>query len=122
MIENLLSKCDELVQPYDPDAWKNYDPLRPEEGYYYLWNERLGKIHEHYDGKTRFPSLETARFVKSCTTEWPFLIIYRHWRYSDSKTEAYNRKQEHWKILSGFVGNSKEVTCPSCGRKFYISV
>ena len=95
---------------------------RDEQGYYYLWNERLGKIHEHYDGKTRFPSLETARFVKRCTTEWPFLIIYRHWRYSDSKMEAYNRKQEHWKILSGFVGEFKEVVCPSCGRKFGTSI
>lgn len=97
MRENPLASQDELIQPYDPDAL-NYDPLRPEEGYYYLWNDITGTVHARH-----LQSLENAQFVRGCSTLWPFLSIYRHWMHSGSKKQALERKQSYRHMASALI-------------------
>ena len=61
-----------VVNPIDTD------PINPKLGYYYLFNEFENKIHTHFDGAQRFQSFDFARFVRSCSTMWPFLKGYVH--------------------------------------------
>lgn len=91
------------------------DPLKPEEGYYYLWDELEGKIFTSIYGKDKFYSLEAARFARSCSTRWPFLQTYRHWNHSQSKQQAQARSNERRKVMDSLLGNTKE--CPRCGFK-----
>ena len=89
------------------------DPLKPEEGYYYLWDELEGKIFTSIYGKDKFYSLEAARFARSCSTRWPFLQTYKHWNHSQSKLQAQARYNERREVMDSLLGSTKE--CPRCG-------
>lgn len=91
------------------------DPLKPEEGYYYLWDELEGKIFTSIYGKDKFASMESARFARSCSTRWPFLQTYRHWNHSQSKQQAEARFNERQKVFDCLFDSPKE--CPRCGFK-----
>lgn len=78
----------------------NTDPINPRLGYYYLFNELENKIHTHFDGNRRFQSWDFARFVRSCSTMWPFLKIYRHWEYSEAKQQAINNNKEKFNFYN----------------------
>jgi len=90
---------DELYESSKIVAPLYTDPINPKLGYYYLFNEIENKIHTHFDGNTRFQSWDFARFVRSCSTMWPFLKIYRHWEYPAAKQQAINHKKEQFNFF-----------------------
>ena len=92
------AKDDELFERTDVADPIDTDPINPKLGYYYLFNELENKIHTHFDGAQRFQSFDFARFVRSCSTMWPFLKIYRHWEHSAAKQQAINHKKEQFKF------------------------
>lgn len=92
-------KDDELCERTDIADPLYMDPINPKLGYYYLFNEAENKIHTHFSGEQRFQSWDFARFVRSCSTMWPFLKIYRHWNYSEAKQQAINDKKEQHRFL-----------------------
>lgn len=92
-------KGDELCDGTRAVAPIDVDPIDPKLGHYYLFDEARGRVHAYLNGESKFQSEDRARFVRSCSTMWPFLKIYRHWEYSKAKQEAVDRKRAAVKFL-----------------------
>jgi hypothetical protein len=113
MIENPL-KSDELVETLtNTNEVFQLDLLKPEEGFYYLWDAMEGRVATSIYGEVEFSSYERARFARSCSTRWPFLKVYRHWKHSQSKLQAQARCNERQKVMDSLLGNTREW--PRCG-------
>lgn len=116
-------KCDEFVESHSAgilyEAMK-LDPLKPEEGYYYLWDELEGKIFTSIYGKDKFSSLEAARFARSCSTRWPFLQTYRHWNHSQSRQQAQARhtaRQQMHELLLPDIQKAFDYACDTISKQ-----
>ena len=75
----MITAEDEPIEKMSLNEIRDYDPIKPEHGFYYLWNELTDSIHTHFSGENHFNTYDYCRFVRSCSTMWPFLKIYRHW-------------------------------------------
>lgn len=82
---------------YGADAC-NYDPIDPSLGHYYLYDELRKRIHVSVFGESEFATWERARFVRSCSTVWPFLRIRRVWIGIGFKEQAQSKVMERRKF------------------------
>ena len=83
---------------YGTDA-HDYDPIDPKLGHYYLWNELCKHPHVSVFGESEFATWDRARFVRSCSTMWPFLRIRRVWVSAGYKEMARMRNEHKQKVM-----------------------
>lgn len=77
---------------------ESFDPIDPKLGHYYLYDELRKRIHVSVFGKSEFATWERARFVRSCSTMWPFLRIRKVWLGIGFKEQAQSKVMERRKI------------------------
>lgn len=75
---------------YGADA-HDYDPIDPSLGHYYLYDELRKRTHVSVFGESEFATWERARFVRGCSTLWPFLRIRRVWVSAGYKKQAQSK-------------------------------
>ena len=98
----MIPENDELIEYLSFNEILDYDPINPNDGFYYLWNEATKRIHTHFNGKQHFSTYDFCRFVRSCSTSWPFLKIYRHWtRRKEDIIKRAHEKSSIRRILLG---------------------
>lgn len=88
---------DEPVE-YGTDR-ESFDPIDPSLGHYYLYDELRKRLHVSVFGESEFATWERARFVRSCSTVWPFLRIRRVWMSAGAKKKACMRKEHKQKFM-----------------------
>lgn len=76
----------------------DYDPIDPSLGHYYLYDELRKSTHVSVFGESTFATWERARFVRGCSTMWPFLRIRRVWMSAGYKEQARGRVAERRKF------------------------
>ena len=86
---------------YGEDA-HDYDPIDPKLGHYYLYDEIRKRIHVSVFGESEFATWERARFVRGCSTLWPFLRIRRLWVSAGCKKKARMRNKHKQKVMRDF--------------------
>lgn len=72
---------------YGTDQY-DFDPIDPSLGHYYLYDELRKRTHVSVFGESEFATWERARFVRGCSTVWPFLRIRRVWVSTGCKEQA----------------------------------
>lgn len=82
---------------YGADKY-DFDPIDPKLGHYYLYDELRKRPHVSIFGENEFITWERARFVRSCSTMWPFLRIRRVWLGIGFKEKAREMVEERRKI------------------------
>lgn len=82
---------------YGTDQY-DFDPIDPSLGHYYLYDELRKRIHVSVFGESEFATWERARFVRGCSTMWPFLRIRRVWVSAGCKEQARGMVEERRKF------------------------
>lgn len=77
---------------------ESFDPIDPKLGHYYLYDELRKRTHVSVFGESEFATWERVRFVRSCSTLWPFLRIRRCWNGIGYKGQAREMVEERRKI------------------------
>ena len=77
---------------------ESFDPIDPSLGHYYLWDELRKCTHVSVFGESEFATWDRARFVRGCSTLWPFLRIRRVWVSAGCKEKARGMVEERRKF------------------------
>lgn len=78
---------------------ESFDPIDPSLGRYYLYDELRKRTHVSVFGESEFASWDRVRFVRGCSTLWPFLRIRRVWLSAGCKERARARNEHKQKVM-----------------------